>query len=135
MKLSEYLDVYYKFSEKTSDLARNAAFAGIALVWVFKTDGQDVAAVPQQLILPTAMFALALCCDLLQYTIATCIWGVFHWLHERTLSSPSEDPDLDHSPWLPRGIMLFFVLKLLCVAAAYWFVGQFVIEQLSPVQK
>jgi hypothetical protein len=135
MKLSEYLDVYYKFSEKTSDLARKAAFAGIALVWVFKTDGRTVAAVPQQLILPTAMFALALCFDLLQYTIATCIWGVFHWRHEKMLSSSSDDPDLEHSPWLPRGIMVFFVLKLLCVAVGYSAVVLFVLQQLAAVQK
>jgi hypothetical protein len=36
MKLKEYLETFYTFSEKTSNIARQLGFAGIALIWVFR---------------------------------------------------------------------------------------------------
>ncbi len=129
MKLSEYKSEYYEYSEKASDVARTAAFAGIALVWVFKIDGQPIPKLPKELLLPTALFALAIGCDLFQYITATAIWGCFHRLHERTLCSPLDDPDLHHSPWLPRAIIVFFILKLASVVAGYVTAITFVVQQ------
>jgi hypothetical protein len=42
MKLEKYLDTFYWFLGKTSDVARQLAFAAIAVIWVFRyTDGSN----------------------------------------------------------------------------------------------
>ena len=38
MKLSDYRETYYEFSGKASDVTRQLAFAGIAIVWIFKIE-------------------------------------------------------------------------------------------------
>ena len=40
-KLSEFKEDYYHFTGKLSDINRQIAFAGIALIWVFKK-GKEV---------------------------------------------------------------------------------------------
>ena len=42
MKLSEYANVYAEFSGKASDVARQLAFAGLALVWLFRESNGPV---------------------------------------------------------------------------------------------
>ncbi len=128
MKLSGYKEDFYTFSGKASDVARTAAFAGIALVWVFKIDSKPFPKLPEDLLSPTGLFALCLALDLLQYVSATIIWGLFHRHHERKLSNPSDDPELSHSPWLVRPLQLFFTLKLVSVMAGYLFIGKYIIK-------
>lgn len=38
MKLQDVRSTYYELSGKTSDLVRQLGFAGIALIWLFRTD-------------------------------------------------------------------------------------------------
>lgn len=78
MKLSDYSKTYYEFSGKTSDIARHLAFAGIALVWIFKTGAAPATKIPQELHIPTILLALTLAFDLLQYFAGTAIWGIFN---------------------------------------------------------
>ena len=127
MKLSGYLETYYDVSGKASDVARSASLGGIGLVWVFRVDAKPAAALPKELLWPTAMFAAALALDLLQYTVSTITWGIFHRYHERKLTNPGEDPEVVHSPWLKAPIELCFLLKLAAVAAGYWGVGRYIL--------
>jgi len=127
MKLSEYKSDFYEFSGKASDVARAAAFAGIALVWVFKIDAKPVPRLPDNLLIPIGLFALGLAFDLLHYITASVIWGAFHWLQERKLSNPTDDPDLSHPDWLSWPVYLFFGLKLICVITGYFLILCFVV--------
>lgn len=128
MKLSEYKKDFYTFSGKASDVARAAAFAGIALIWVFKIDAKPVERPPNELLIPTGLFALALALDLLHYTTGAITWGLFHRLQEKKLAEPTDDPELSHSPWLVRPLSLLFSLKLMSVMAGYGFVGKYIIS-------
>ena len=127
MKLSEYKEDFYTFSEKASDVSRTAAFAGIALIWVFKIDSKPVPKLPTEMLIPTGLFALGLALDLLHYIMATTIWGLFHRHHEKKLANPTDDPELSHSPWLTRPLFVLFGLKLVSVMAGYGFVGDYII--------
>jgi len=127
MKLSEYKEDFYTFSGKASDVARTAAFAGIALIWVFKIDAKPIPLLPNDLIIPTGLFALAIALDLLQYVTATVIWYLFHRYHECKIINPSDDPELTHSPWLVLPMHLMFALKIISVIAGYVFVGIYII--------
>lgn len=126
MKLSDYKRDYYEFSGKASDAARTAAFAGIALIWVFKVDVESGPRLPSKLMLPAALFALALAFDLLQYAVATCIWGLFHRWHESKLPDPNDDPDMSHPSFLEWPILCLFILKMICVVLGYVLVTTYI---------
>ena len=119
MKLSSYQDRYYKFTEIASEVNRKAAFAGIAVIWVFKTSIDGVDTPPEELLIPLALFSLGLTLDLLQYVVASAIWAAFFRYHDARRSTADEDPDLSHSPALSLPIYLFFVLKFFFVISAY----------------
>ena len=125
MKLSDYLDNFYIASGKASDVARTAAFAGIALIWVFKIDTRGEPSLPIGLLIPTIFFASALVFDLLQYVLSTIIWGSFHRYHEKRLKKSRKNPTLSHEPYLTWPIWGSFILKIVAVGAGYIFVARY----------
>ena len=66
MKLSDYRNTYYEFSDKASNVGRKLAFAGIAIIWIFKIEGEGAPKIPEKLFTPSALLATALAFDLLQ---------------------------------------------------------------------
>lgn len=124
MKLSEYRKDYQFFSGKLSDITRQLAFAGIALIWVFKIDG-TLPRVPNDLLLPTALLALGLALDLLQYGVQTVIWGLFHRFHEKRRRSGDSDPDVEASPCYNWLALLLFWSKVITVSIALFLVTQY----------
>ncbi len=76
MKIQEMVDSYHESSGKVSDLARQLAFAGIAVIWVLRV-GDDPGGLPfsEKLFFPLYLFALALVLDFLQYLYKTALWG------------------------------------------------------------
>jgi hypothetical protein len=126
MKLSDYRETFYKFSEKASDVARHLSFAGIALVWIFKIDAMPIPKVPDALLLPAALLALSLALDVLQYVGATCVWGIFQWWHERKLDDLSQDPELESPSFLKWPQFIFFVGKLVTLTGAYFFLTRYI---------
>jgi len=80
MKLSIYRQQYYDASGMASTVSRQAAFAGIALIWIFKA--QDAAqpatiVLPNELIMPSLAFIISLAFDLLQYVLGAAVWGSY----------------------------------------------------------
>lgn len=51
MKISDYKSVYEGFSSKLSDLNRQIAFAGIAIIWIFKKTNGETTLINSELIL------------------------------------------------------------------------------------
>lgn len=119
MPLSDYRETYYEASAKAGDVARQLAFAGIAVVWLFRLGQDSGPAIPQPLILPAILLVLSLGFDLLQYITATIVWGIFQWCEDRKLNDPKDDPDIDSPNWLPVPQFILFWSKLVCVVAAY----------------
>ena len=117
-KLSEYRNDYYSFSEKASDVSRQLAFAGIALIWIFRIDDASPS-VPVQLIFPVAMFATALALDFMHYVVATVIWGSFSWYHEKKQANESLDPEFDAPRQFNWVTISLFFLKLACVGIGF----------------
>jgi len=84
MNLQDYRDDFYTYSGKASDISRQLAFAGIAIIWIFKKEVPATGlTVPRELILPGILIVLALGVDLLQYCLATVIWWLFYRKKER----------------------------------------------------
>jgi hypothetical protein len=130
MNLQDYRDDFYTYSGKASDISRQLAFAGIAIIWIFKKEVPATGlTVPRELILPGILIVLALGVDLLQYCLATVIWWLFYRKKER--EGVHEDSELDHSFWLEVPINLAFWVKIISVGGAYVFIFKFLLRTLS----
>lgn len=130
MKLSKYKADFYEFSSKASEVARTAAFAGLALVWIFKVEGAPPRP-PLGLLPATIAFATALFADLLHYAVGATTWGLFHRFHERRLKDVTADPELSHPKQLSWSINFLFIAKIVIVVVGYVFVGYYFLDNWS----
>lgn len=78
VKLEEARDAYYTHSGTASSVCRQASFAGIAIIWIFKNENAGVFTLPETLLCPTLFLLLSLLSDLLQYMYSSAASGVFH---------------------------------------------------------
>lgn len=118
MKLKDVRENYYYFSQKTSDIVRQLGFAGIALVWVFKTDiGGGRQVIPPELLPATRYIVIGLALDLLHYVAGTLVWAIYNGLKER--AGTKEETEF----LAPRPInwpsIVFFWAKTIVMIYAY----------------
>jgi len=118
VKLADYRADFYTFSGKASDLCRQLAFAGIALIWVFKVNGAAGPSLPPALYWPSALIVSALAFDMAHYVVASVIWRTFFRQKERE-GVTENDESVSHSEWLEAPIWILFVIKILFVSSAY----------------
>lgn len=127
MKLSEYKKDYDSLTGKASDVARQLSFAGIAIVWIFKSGEGPKTTVPKMLLLALALLAGSLFFDLLHYVISSVVWGHFHRKQEKKLTNLADDPDVIAPPYYNWPVIFFFVMKLVLVVSGYvclvWFLA------------
>lgn len=62
---------------KASDVVRQFAFAGIAVVWLLRS-ANAAEPIPTALIPALALFGIALTCDLMQYVFGSAIWAIYY---------------------------------------------------------
>jgi hypothetical protein len=104
------LAAYQKHSTRASDVARQLAFAGFGVAWVFRTPGGQI---PEALRPATLYFGLALAADLAQYVFATAVWGIFHrWKEHNRVKVQFEAPLWMNAPavmafWVKLGLLAF----------------------------
>ncbi|MBK9479124.1 MAG: hypothetical protein IPN99_09865, partial [Bacteroidetes bacterium] len=110
MKLEEYKNDSYEFSKQTSVLVRQFAFAGIAIIWIFKYDKPTEHLIPIELFKPLLYFVSTLVFDLLQYLIPTIIFTIFFRYHEKE-NKGKTGIDIKASGWLSAPGWVCFVLK------------------------
>ena len=128
MKLQDYRNDSYVFSGKASDLNRQLAFAGIALIWLFKKDVSGEPTISPVLIAAGILIVLSLTCDMLHYCVGWFTWYRFYRGKED--AGVSEDTELDHDEGLVRPITAFFVAKIVFVVAAYVLILIFLVKLL-----
>lgn len=118
MKLADYLKAYYDFSGAASNVSRQAAFAGIALIWVFNSKSGNTVSLPIDLLWPALCLIIGLGLDLLHYIVASATWGVFHRIKEKKLGTNS-DVELSAPKYLNWPLIVFFWGKLFSILAGY----------------
>ncbi len=111
------LEAYQDFTGQTSAIARNLGFAGIAIVWIFRTTQGDVERIPNDLLAPTILLVAGLGCDLAQYLFGGITWGIYH-RHIEQLDNPPSDEE-GAPKWLNWPTNTFYWLKIACIVAAY----------------
>jgi hypothetical protein len=130
MELSKYKEDYYFFSGKTSEIVRQLALAGIAVIWIFHFNDNTKPVVPRNLIVPIFLFAITLSLDLLQYVYATIAWGIFHRYNEKKkVKKPQDNPNLLAPSWMNWPTLFFFTAKILAVFSAYFIILSFLWHQ------
>jgi hypothetical protein len=70
-------DVYKEFefyTGKASDVVRQLALAGFALIWLFKRDTSTGPVVPIEFRFAAVLLLLAILFDFLQYSVASVVW-------------------------------------------------------------
>src|SRR3546814_17392639 len=94
MRLSAARNCYYSHSGNASAAARQIAFAGIAVVWVFiKPLADRTLNLPEPLAGVLLLLCIALALDLLQYTTSTATCGFWSRRKEKKLK-----PKFQHDP-------------------------------------
>lgn len=117
MKLKDCRENYYFNSGKTSDIVRQLGFAGIAIIWLFKTEVAGLQIVPADLRIAVILIVLALLLDLLQYVSGTMIWGIYNRMKEKDGTTETEEFRAPSKiNWLT---IFFFWAKTAFMAIAY----------------
>jgi hypothetical protein len=129
VKLQDYRDDFYTYSGKASDLSRQLAFAGIALIWLFKKESGGQLTIPNELVLPSIFIVVALALDLIHYCLASVIWRIFYRSKEK--EGVDEDTMLQHSTALETPIWTVFCAKIAFVLLAYAQLLAFLVRAIS----
>ncbi|HEX8243120.1 MAG TPA: hypothetical protein VF541_06485 [Longimicrobium sp.] len=119
--LAQARESYYELSGRASDAVRQLAFAGIAVIWVFKSERNGVVSVPGELLLPGLLIVAGLFLDLLQYVVAAFLWSRFTRREERRGAKP-DDPVAAH-PAINWPAIGCYYGKIFLVMAAYVCLG------------
>jgi len=127
MKLADCRSAYQELSGKASELARTLSLSGIAIIWVFKSDTSSGPEIPRALFAPGLFVVAALALDLVQYISGTIAWGAYGRVKE--LTGTSADADFQAPRWLNWPANVAFYGKLLCVAVAYVYLLQYLLER------
>lgn len=92
MKVQTARDCYQESTAKASDIVRQLALAGIAVVWIFKV-GTGIYIFPSSLLSALEWFCITLGLDLAQYVVKAATWGIFQRMKERQLQAAGIDPE------------------------------------------
>ncbi len=130
MRLSKCSEFYTTYSSKASDVARQLAFAGIGIVWVFRSpiDGS----IPPDLLLPLSLYSVTLGLDLLQYLSASLMWGRLEhkwekkWFKEKKELGIESNRDNLRPKYVRLPQTIFFYLKQATILVAYILTATFV---------
>ncbi len=127
MKLSEYRDDYYTFTGKLSDINRQLAFAGIALIWIFKQGNGSNVSIEKALLIPAILIVISLAMDMLQYAYQSITWAIFYTYYKG--QGKSEDDKIKSSKFLNYPSWVLFTFKVLLTIISYWKICEFLLHK------
>lgn len=131
MKLEHCRSAYDYFSRTASSVARQLGFAGIAVIWIFKSDHGGEYRVPDELIWPGLCLLGGLAADFLHYVVGSLIWGGYNRYKE--IIGTLEDQDFLAPRWMNWPGNLLFCTKLFLICAAYSLLILFLVDKLRAV--
>jgi hypothetical protein len=127
--LKECRKHYYDHTGNASAIQRQLAFAGIAIIWLFRIEAKTGAIIPSNLTLSLILFVSAIAADLFHYLLAGCFWGIFSRYKEQKLED--KKAAFEAPRWINWPGNTFFVLKFVCVIAGYYKLLGYLIAKLS----
>ena len=129
MKLSEIRKDYEELSGILSKLNRQLAFAGIAIVWLFRTtDNTGTTSIEPSMLTPIMYFVISFAFDLLQYFWQSLSWYIYYWW--KRCNGKKEDEDMNEPEWPNFIAWMMFVVKVIALIIAYRSLGIFLYNKL-----
>lgn len=125
LSLKEGYDRSGEASEKSSEINRQLAFAGIAIIWVFRTDSGGRQIVPDELFLPGLLLVLGLSFDLLQYVIRSEVWYRVTRRKEKADIIEFVVPE-----WINYPGDILYWMKVVSTIIAYFLLLRFLVAQI-----
>ncbi|MGO1003927.1 hypothetical protein [Lysobacter sp. CA196] len=107
---------------KASDVVRQFAFAGIAVVWLLRS-ADAAEPIPTALIPALALFGIALTCDLLQYVVGSVIWTTYYRM--KLKQNISETTEFQELWFITLPTYTLFAVKIILSIAAWAFVAYY----------
>jgi hypothetical protein len=117
VKLDECRKAYDTYSSTASSICRQLGFAGIAIIWLFKTDQAGKYVVPSELTFPGFLLIAALTADFLHYIVCSSMWSGFGRWKELRGATPTDE--FFAPRWINWPGNFFFWTKLALMLAAY----------------
>jgi hypothetical protein len=117
VKRSEADAEYYFYTGKASELVRQLALGGFAVMWLFKADTSGGPAIPSDFRGPAAALLLSLSADFLQYAVSAPLW---HWFKLKLEKEGLKPDDTQIGPKrLYIAPEILFYVKMVALAVAY----------------
>jgi hypothetical protein len=117
MTLADARKAYEELSGKASDIVRQLAFGGIALIWLFRLGTDKVFTLDQTMLNAALFIFLALFFDFLQYLCSALIW--FLYFRHKEKKDTSASPDFEAPEQLNWPGWTFFCAKAVMILIAY----------------
>jgi len=119
MTLDDLWSDVRELTGKLSDITRQAAYAGLAVIWIFKTGDAGQYHVARSLVWAGALLALVLALDLAQYVASVALRWRNARREEEARGIDYRGKDLTLPQTLNRIPYALFALKVALVAAGY----------------
>ncbi len=142
MKLKDWKESKNKNTAKVSEITRQLALAGIAIIWIFKQtqDGKDV--LPKELLGPTTCFVASLFLEILQYLYLSIFLTLFYRIKEANLIKANKTPSDPHpdvseinvtneNVWIINISYIPWILKVVVLLYGYYLVGSYLVQELQ----
>jgi len=136
MKLNQWKESKDKYTTKLSDVNRYLCFAGIGIIWIFKTEMGGKYMIPHDLLLPLFLFVLSLVLDFGQYFYSAFVWTIFFKYHEKQKSKHPDkkkyrDDDIRAPNILPiLSYIIFFFPKVIINVIGYAYLFKYLLHSL-----
>lgn len=132
MKLSEIREAYEELSGLLSKFNRQLAFAGIGIIWLFRTtDTSGATSIDNGLLPPVMCLVISFGFDIFQYFWQSYTWYIYYWFKRH--QDIAEDDDVNEPEWPNVIAWLMFTIKVAAVIAAYIHLGLFLYDRLFAV--
>jgi|ERR1051326_1704543 hypothetical protein len=129
--LEDHLEDCYELSKRTSEISRQLAFAGIAVVWIFKNPDTEPTIIKDGLILPLFLWVICLGIDLLQHFFGSLASYIFFHVKQYQFDKKEIDgKDIPAPYWMDFTATAFFILKTIANVWAYIELGKFLLPKI-----
>lgn len=131
MKLSEIRKAYEELSGLLSKYNRQLAFAGIGIVWLFRTtDNTGNTSIDSGMLKPVMCFIISFSLDLIQYLWQSLAWYVYYYW-KRIIDGKVEDDDMNEPEWPNVVAWIMLVLKVVSLVVAYVYLGVYIFSKMN----
>ena len=130
-RLSDYKLTYEEASSKVSDLSRQMALAGIAIIWIFRQTDLSGQIICKELIPPLFSFILTLTFDILQYIYKTVAWYIFFRTREKKINKKNPDPTTQANPIINLPTWILFGSKIVSLIIGYIMIFIYLFDKLA----